>query len=171
MLHKEANRLARQLVQQTNFDDAPGSRDRASPLMHDAVLGEARIFLANDATGAVATRRGADGILVATDDRALYAIEGVLPENEMSPGRARCRLISIDQDRDTVEHEVTYQRLRGSLVRETTWRFSVRDLSFEIATQFGEEDGLPPEEQFAQRLAAAIGGSFGGRVQGLQRVA
>jgi hypothetical protein len=163
MLHKHAVRLAAQLNDQIDFEGAPEPRDRATHVVRDAVIGTAEIFIPDAATGAVVTREGADGILVATDDRALYAVEGVLPTSETEPGTARCSLFNLDPTRDTVAVEARFRRPWGQIIRETVWRFQIGDLSLEIETKVDNDDlDMPEREAFAQRLAVGLGWSFGG---------
>jgi hypothetical protein len=171
MLQKDAARLAGQLIHHIDFENAPEPQDRATHVVRDAIFTNARLFIPDNATGAVVAREGENGVLVATDGNALYTIEGLLPETEMSPGFARCRLIHLNRSRDTVEHTTGFRRPMGSVIRETHWHFRVADLEFEIETKFDEDDPCPEPEMLAERLANAMGWNYGGDARELKEAA
>ena len=171
MLQKVAAAVTSELMHHIDLSDVPGPNDRAFHVTRDALFTSATVFIPDDASGAVATYEGG-GILVATDDESLYTIEGIPPEHEMDIGRTRCRLLGLDRLRDSVENVSGFRRPMGEVIRETSWRFSVRDLKFQIETKFDEDDlAWEPAEQFAQRLAVALGWAFGGDARAARRVA
>lgn len=158
MDRKEAEILASDLIRRATLADAPGLPERAALVTRDALAMQAEGFLPDGARHAIARRDDETYVAVALEGSTLYEIEGLAPEGEASPGRAKVSCRGIDTHRDRAEAEMSFQRNTTQQERRTTWHFSIADLSFSFQTAVDEtEQELPASEEFAHALARALG--------------
>jgi hypothetical protein len=147
------------------YSDAAGesATSRSIDKVQEAVALHALTALPS-ATAAAVVQRDSDNAPVAlvVASGEVYALECAPPEDEMSHATTRCRLVTLDPRRDSVEMGAEFRpRTAGPILvgraRHATWRFELRGEVYTVKTVTDEDGESDDRELVARQLAAALG--------------
>lgn len=136
--------------------------DTQANAAHGALWHQCRDFLPTDATTAVIEHGDGLPLILAADDKHLYAVDVVRPIPEDEPATARAVMRLLDPERCRVEVHTRYRGLGVGYSRHSTWSIRIDDLELEVMTRTDEDGESDDRETLCQHLAKVIGWRFDG---------